>query len=141
MPLTCALLKFFGPAPNSGPLIFSEIVTLVLSGIQDPLMFVEVLHLLAVQKQNRDKTCISYKKNDDLSDHHTGKYPPSNTADSHFCRPELTPTSVDLTCMNAQRLKNTHTRTTTMPMHTMYKNANKTTDIQPENSLSLYPVL
>ena len=47
-------------------------------------MFVEVLHLLALQKQNRDKTCILYKKNDDLSDRHTSKYPPSNTADSHF---------------------------------------------------------
>ena len=93
-------------------------------------MFVEVLHLLALQKQNRDKTCISYKKNDEVSDRHSANI-------RH--RTLLTPTSVDLTCMNAQTLENTHTQTTTMPMQTMYKNANETTDIQPEKFL--YPVL
>ena len=94
-------------------------------------MSFEVLHLLALQKQNRNnRTRMSYKK----KRRHVG-------SSAHIHHPLLIPTSVDLTCMSAQRLENTHTQTTTMPMRTMYKNANETTDIQRENFLSLYPVL
>ena len=76
-------------------------------------MLFEVFHLLALQKQNRNnRTCMSYKKRVGSSAH------------IHH-RTSLIPTSVDLTCMSAQRLENTHTQTTTLLMHTRYENANK----------------
>ena len=66
--------------------MLSAFVPLVLPHIQDPLMSVEVPHLLALQKQNRNKTYISYKKKTTTCRivSHTSKYPPSNTTDSQF---------------------------------------------------------
>ena len=97
-------------------------------------MPVEVLHLLALQKQNRNKTCISYKK----KRQRVG----SSAIPANIRHPTLlTPASVDLTCMNAQRIENTHTQPTTMPMHMMYKNANKSVRKHSVKSFYHYTLL
>ena len=73
-------------------------------------MSFEVLHLLALQKQNRNnRTRMSYKK----KRRRVG-------SSAHIHHPLLIPTSVDLTCMSAQRLETTRCKnaTTTMLMHT-----------------------
>ena len=72
-------------------------------------MSFEVHHLLALQKQNgNNRTRMSYKR----------KNRRRVGSSAHIHHPLLMSTSVDLTCMNPQRLENTHTQTTTMLMHT-----------------------
>ena len=71
-------------------------------------MSFEVLHLLALQKQNRNnRTRMSYKK----KRRRVG-------SSAHIHHPLLMSTSVDPTCIYAQKLENRHTQTTTMLMHT-----------------------
>ena len=63
-------------------------VLLVLPRIQDPLMSFEVLHLVALQKQNRNnRTRMSYKKKTTTC-RIVSTYRPS-TVDFHFCCPDL----------------------------------------------------